>query len=111
MNQSSRRYIVALLAGAQLALGLVFEILFASTAQASHNLFKEWQIDSLKCCTCRRCVEVCPVKCLLMHNVYFPSVTERPAGLYLIIQPPKPPKTPLESPSGGPAAESGAKGG
>jgi formate hydrogenlyase subunit 6/NADH:ubiquinone oxidoreductase subunit I len=72
---------------------------------------KEWQIDSLKCCTCRRCVEVCPVKCLLMHNVYFPSVTERPAGLYLIIQPPKPPKTPLESPSGGPAAESGAKGG
>jgi len=50
---------------------------------------KEWQIDSLKCCTCRRCVEVCPVKCLLMHNVYFPSVTERPTGLYLIVQPPK----------------------
>jgi hypothetical protein len=24
-----------------------------------------------------------------MHNVYFPSVTERPAGLYLIVQPPK----------------------
>ena len=72
---------------------------------------KEWQIDSLKCCTCRRCVEVCPVKCLLMHNVYFPSVTERPAGLYRIIQPPKPPKTPPDSPSGGPAAESGAKGG
>ena len=54
---------------------------------------KEWQIDSLKCCTCRRCVEVCPVKCLLMHNVYFPSVTERPTGLYLVVQPPKPPKT------------------
>jgi formate hydrogenlyase subunit 6/NADH:ubiquinone oxidoreductase subunit I len=61
---------------------------------------KEWQIDSLKCCTCRRCVEVCPVKCLLMHNVYFPSVTERPAGLYLIVQPPKPPK-----PSPGRAAD------
>jgi len=35
----SRRYIVALLAGAQLALGLIFEILFASSAQASYNLF------------------------------------------------------------------------
>jgi ech hydrogenase subunit A len=35
----SRRYIVALLAGAQLALGLVFEFLFASAAQVSHNLF------------------------------------------------------------------------
>ncbi len=51
---------------------------------------KEWQIDSLKCCTCRRCVEVCPKKCLLMRNVYFPAVTERPAGRYLIAQPPKP---------------------
>ena len=67
---------------------------------------KEWQIDSLKCCTCRRCVEVCPVKCLLMHNVYFPSVTERPSGLYLVVQPPKPPKPPKispESPAEGPA--------
>jgi ech hydrogenase subunit A len=35
----ARRYIVALLAGAQLALGLLFEILFASMAQASYNLF------------------------------------------------------------------------
>ena len=68
----------------------------------------EWQIDSLKCCACRRCVEVCPKTCLLMHNVYFPSVTEKPAGLYLIVQPPKPPKPSPESPSGGPAAESGA---
>jgi formate hydrogenlyase subunit 6/NADH:ubiquinone oxidoreductase subunit I len=50
---------------------------------------KEWQIDSLKCCTCRRCVEVCPKTCLLMRNVYFPSVTERQAGLHLAVQPPK----------------------
>jgi ech hydrogenase subunit A len=35
----ARRTIVALLAGAQLALGLVFEFLFASAAQVSHNLF------------------------------------------------------------------------
>jgi ech hydrogenase subunit A len=35
----SRRYIVALLAGAQLALGLVFEFLFASTAEVSYPLF------------------------------------------------------------------------
>jgi formate hydrogenlyase subunit 6/NADH:ubiquinone oxidoreductase subunit I len=41
---------------------------------------KEWQIDRLKCCTHRRCVEVSPKKCLLMHNVFFPSVTARPAG-------------------------------
>jgi ech hydrogenase subunit A len=34
-----RRPIVALLAGVQLVLGLVFEFLFASAAQASHNLF------------------------------------------------------------------------
>ncbi|HET6490995.1 MAG TPA: 4Fe-4S binding protein [Syntrophales bacterium] len=59
---------------------------------------KEWQIDSLKCCTCRRCVEVCPVKCLTMHNVYFPSVTDRPSGLYLMVQPPKPPAASPTSP-------------
>lgn len=53
---------------------------------------KEWQIDSLKCCACRRCVEVCPVKCLFMRNVCFPLVRERPAGLYLVCQPPKPQK-------------------
>jgi len=35
----SRRTIVALLAGVQLALGLAFEFLFASAAHASHNLF------------------------------------------------------------------------
>jgi ech hydrogenase subunit A len=35
----ARRYIVALLAGVQLAMGLVFEILFASSAKASYNLF------------------------------------------------------------------------
>ncbi len=63
---------------------------------------KEWQIDSLKCCGCRRCVEVCPVKCLFMHNVYFPAVTQRPAGLYLIVQPAKPPEPSPESQSGGP---------
>jgi ech hydrogenase subunit F len=51
---------------------------------------KEWQIDSLKCCTCMRCVEMCPKKCLVMYNVYFPSVTERPAGLYLIALPVSP---------------------
>ena len=61
---------------------------------------KEWQIDSLKCCTCRRCVEVCPVKCLKMHNVYFPSVLERPAGLYLIVQPVKPQGPSPASPPG-----------
>jgi ech hydrogenase subunit F len=67
---------------------------------------KEWQIDSLKCCTCRRCVEVCPKKCLLMRNVYFPSVTEKPTGLYLIGLPVKPPGPPLESPSGDATEES-----
>ena len=65
-------------------------------------------IDSLKCCTCRRCVEVCPKKCLLMHNVYFPSVTRRPAGLYLIGLPVKPPAPSPESPSGGVKAQSSA---
>lgn len=35
----SRRYIVTLLAVAQLALGLTFEFLFASSAHAAHNLF------------------------------------------------------------------------
>ncbi len=35
----SRRYIVALLAGCQLALGLAFEFLFASTAQVVYPLF------------------------------------------------------------------------
>jgi ech hydrogenase subunit F len=69
---------------------------------------KEWEIDSLKCCTCRRCVEVCPKKCLLMHNVYFPSVTGRAAGLYLIVQPERPPKPSPENPPGGGAPESGA---
>ncbi len=67
---------------------------------------KEWQIDSLKCCACRRCVEVCPVKCLTMHNVYFPSVTDRPSGLYLIVQPAKPQGPSPASPSGEPGAES-----
>ncbi len=48
----------------------------------------EWQIDSLKCCACRRCVEVCPKTCLLMHNVYFPSVMAREDGMYVTILPP-----------------------
>ncbi len=65
---------------------------------------KEWQIDSLKCCTCRRCVEVCPVKCLSMKNIYFPAVLDRTAGLYLIVQPPKPAAL---SPATAPAAEQG----
>ena len=50
---------------------------------------RDWQIDSLRCCQCRRCVEVCPVKCLSMHDAYFPSVTSRAAGLYLVVGPPK----------------------
>ncbi len=74
---------------------------------------KEWQIDSLKCCTCRRCVEVCPVKCLTMHNVYFPSVTDRPSGLYLMVQPPKPPAASPTSPprEQGAASSEESKGG
>ena len=47
----------------------------------------EWEIDSLKCCLCRRCVEVCPVKCLSMDNVYFPSVGTRAEGKYLRVLP------------------------
>ncbi len=50
---------------------------------------RDWQIDSLRCCQCRRCVEVCPVKCLSMHDAYFPSVSTRAAGLYLVVGPPK----------------------
>ena len=48
----------------------------------------EWEIDSLKCCPCRRCVEVCPVKCLSMDNVYFPPVRSRADGKYLRVLPP-----------------------
>ncbi len=89
---------------------------------------KEWQIDSLKCCACRRCVEVCPKTCLLMHNVYFPSVGTRADGTYLTVLPPgvvpayekarekakseKPEKAKSEEPGapGGSAAESSDKG-
>jgi ech hydrogenase subunit F len=74
---------------------------------------KEWQIDSLKCCACRRCVEVCPVKCLTMHNIYFSSVTDRPSGLYLMVQPPKPPAASPTSPlrEQGAASSEESKGG
>jgi formate hydrogenlyase subunit 6/NADH:ubiquinone oxidoreductase subunit I len=44
---------------------------------------KEWQIDRLKCCTCNLCVEICPVKCLIMKNRYAPPVTGRPQALHL----------------------------
>ena len=47
----------------------------------------EWEIDSLKCCYCRRCVEVCPVKCLSMENVYFSVVRTRADGKYLTVLP------------------------
>ena len=50
---------------------------------------RDWQIDSLRCCQCRRCVKFCPVKCLSMHDAYFPAVTSRAAGLYLVVGPPK----------------------
>jgi formate hydrogenlyase subunit 6/NADH:ubiquinone oxidoreductase subunit I len=36
----------------------------------------------------RRCVEVCPVKCLSMDNVYFPAVRTRTDGKYLRVLPP-----------------------
>ncbi len=45
---------------------------------------KKWQIDSLKYCSCRRCVEVCPVSCLIMRNTYWPCVTTRETGLYVV---------------------------
>ena len=42
----------------------------------------EWEIDYLKCCTCNLCVEVCPKKCLSMHNHYFPPVTDKAMGIH-----------------------------
>jgi formate hydrogenlyase subunit 6/NADH:ubiquinone oxidoreductase subunit I len=48
----------------------------------------QWEIDSLKCCQCRRCVEVCPVKCLGMGNVHFAPVRTRGDGAYLRVLPP-----------------------
>ena len=38
---------------------------------------REWTIDRLRCCSCNACVEVCPVKCLTMGNLYTkPTVTK-----------------------------------
>lgn len=47
---------------------------------------KEWQIDRLKCCVCNLCVEICPTKCLRMDRQYFPSVTDKSAGLYVAVK-------------------------
>jgi formate hydrogenlyase subunit 6/NADH:ubiquinone oxidoreductase subunit I len=60
---------------------------------------RDWQIDSLRCCQCRRCVEVCPVSCLSMHDAYFPPVRTRAAGLYLVVGLPKEtPPSPMNTP-------------
>jgi formate hydrogenlyase subunit 6/NADH:ubiquinone oxidoreductase subunit I len=60
---------------------------------------KEWQIDCLKCCICNLCVEICPTKCLRMDKQYFPSVTERSAGLYVAVMVAEEPGAPTAEPS------------
>jgi ech hydrogenase subunit F len=58
---------------------------------------KEWEIDTLKCCTCNLCVEVCPKKCLSMDNHYAPPVTEKTMGIHkLRFTAPEPSQPPSE---------------
>jgi ech hydrogenase subunit F len=38
---------------------------------------REWNIDRLRCCSCNACVEVCPVKCLWMEELYSPATVTR----------------------------------